>query len=451
VTEALGERLKLLTKQHDVPGVSVAILTDDGIDTAVAGVVNRNTKVAVTPDSVFQIGSITTVYTTTLMMQLVDDGLVDLDKPVVRYLPKFALKVPGAEKIKVRHLLTHTSGIEGDYFRDFGRGEDAVQKYVDSLKRIGLAHPTGKFWSYSNAGFVVAGRIIEVVTKLTWDDALRTKLLEPAGLTETVSLPGEAILFRAAAGHMHKPGEKKASVAKPWALPRSTGPAGASPCASARDVVSFAAIHMNEGRASNGSSILSPASVKSMQMAQFKLAATESGAMGLGWVTEEWSGERVIWHNGGTLGQLSFLWVVPDKRVAVCILTNSDTGPALADTLSRELFSERFGIERPGLPVVPEEPVEIDLAKYAGHYKRLGVAVDVEPGDGKLNITMKMKALIGDEEPPPQVFGVTPLDKERFAMVDGQGKVQGVINFQGFDRSGRPEYISVGRLARRVQ
>ncbi len=446
---AMNERLKELAKQFDVPGVSVAILTDDGIETAVTGVVNKNTKVAVTPDSIFQIGSITKVYTATLMMQLVDEGLVDLDAPVVSYLPKFKLKDRGAETITVSQLMTHTSGIEGDYFRDFGRGEDAVEKYVNSLKKIGLAHPVGKFWSYSNAAVVVAGRLIEVLTGLTWDDAIRTKIFEPAGLTEHATLPAEAILFRAAAGHMHKPGEKKASVAKPWGLPRSTGPAGATPLASARDVVTFGAIHMNDGRALNGAQILSPASVKLMQTSHFKLTAMDA-AMGLGWILEEWANTKVIWHNGGTLGQLSFLWVLPERRAAVCILTNADSGPLLADKLSRELFKERFGIDRPEMPTVPDEPVKLDLKKYAGTYERLGVKIAAEAEGDKLKLTMKLAPLVPGQEQPDQVFSVTPLDKERFAMVNGEGKVQGLINFQGFDRSGRPEYISVGRLARRV-
>jgi CubicO group peptidase (beta-lactamase class C family) len=450
LTNDLKVRLKELAKKFDVPGVSVAILTDDGIETAVTGVVNKNTKVAVTPESIFQIGSITKVYTATLMLQLVDEGLVDLDAPVVTYLKKFKLKDPGAETITVAQLMTHTSGIEGDYFRDFGRGDDAVEKYVNSLKGIGLSHPIGKMWSYSNAAVVVAGRLIEVVTGLTWDDAMRTKIFEPAGLREHVTLPTDAILFRAAAGHVHKPGSKRASIARPWGLPRSTGPAGATPLASARDVVSFGAIHMNEGRASNGAQILSPASVKLMQTSHFQIAGM-GATMGLGWILEEWSGTKVIWHNGGTIGQLSFLWVVPERRAAVCILTNSDSGPLLADTLSRELFKDRFGIDRPAMPTMPDEPVKIDLAKYAGTYQRLGVKIDADVDGDKLKLTMKLSPLVGDEPQPDQVFSVSPLDTERFAMVDAEGKVQGVINFQGFDRSGRPEYIAVGRLARRVK
>ena len=447
----LTGRLKELTKQFDVPGVAVAILTEDGVETATAGVLNRNTKVAVTPDSIFQIGSITKVYTTTLLMQLVDDGLVDLDKPVVTYLPKFNLKDPGAEKIKVRHLVTHTNGIEGDYFKDFGRGEDAVEKYVKSLRKIGLAHPTGKFWSYSNAAFVVAGRIIEVLTGMTWDDAMRNKIYKPAGLNEHATLAADAILFRASAGHIHKPGQKKAVVGRPWSLPRSTGPAGATQLASARDVVAFGAIHMNDGQAANGAQIISPASAKLMQTPQYKLTGSETGQMGLGWLIEEWNHKKVISHNGGTIGQLSFLWVVPELRAAVCILTNSDTGPMLADPLSREIFKDRFKLDRPALPEVPKKPVQLDLKKYAGRYERLNVSLEVEVLDDKLKVTMDAASLTGEDEHEPQVFPVTPLDKERFAIVNGEGKVAGVLNFQSFDRAGRPEYIFVGRLAKRVK
>ncbi len=448
----LTGRLKELAKQFDVPGVSVAILTDDGVETAVTGVLNRNTKVAVTPDSIFQIGSITKVYTTTLLMQLVDDGLVDLDKPVVTYLPKFKLKDPGAEKIKVRQLVTHTSGIEGDYFKDFGLGDDAVERYVSSLRRIGLSHPIGKFWSYSNAAFVVAGRLVEVLTGMNWDEAIRKKIYQPAGLNEHATLPGDAILFRASAGHVHKPGEKKAVIGRPWALPRSTAPAGATQMASARDVVAFGAIHMNDGQAANGAQILTPASAKLMQTPQVKLSMSETGAMGLGWLIEDWKGKKVISHNGGTIGQLSFLWVVPELRAAVCILTNADTGPMLADPLSREIFKERFKLDRPELPEVPKKPVDIDLRKYAGTYERLNVTVDVEVlEENKLKATMKAASLAGEEPSPPQVFPLTPLDKERFAIVNGEGKVAGLLNFQGFDRAGRPDYIFVGRLAKRVK
>ena len=448
----LAKRLKELAKEHDVPGASLAVLTDDGIETAVAGVINRNTRVTTTPDSVFQIGSITKVYTTTLMMQLVDDGVVDLDATVKTYLERFTLRDrDAAEVITVRQLLTHTNGIEGDYFADFGPGADAVERYVDSLSGIGLAHPVGEMWSYSNAALVVAGRIIEVLTGLNYDDALRQKLLEPAGLGEHVSLVGDAILRRAAAGHLHGPKKKRAAAATPWALPRSTGPAGATISASARDVAAFGAIHMNDGRAANGTQILSPASVKQMQTSQFRFAGwPEYQSMGLGWILEDWNGAQARWHNGGTVGQYSFLCIVPERRFAVCVLTNADTGPQLADTLTREIFSDRLGVTRPALPELPKELPSLDLAKYAGTYERLGFRIEIEPDDGKLNVTVHI-APIFDAKETTQKFPVSPMDAARFAIVNGEGKVQRTIFFDGFDETGRPGYVSIGRIAKRVQ
>src|SRR5262249_30889547 len=142
-----------------------------------------------TTDSLFQIGSITKIFTTTLVMQLVDAKLVDLDAPVQRYVPDFELAEAGAAaRITVRHLLTHTSGIEGDYFEDFGRGDDSIERYVASLENIGLIHPTGAMWSYCNTGFVIAGRLVECATGLPFHEALQSRILDAVGLNHTTVL-----------------------------------------------------------------------------------------------------------------------------------------------------------------------------------------------------------------------------------------------------------------------
>lgn len=445
----LSSRLKELARTFAVPGASLAILQDGELEVAVAGVVNRNTKVRTTPDSIFEIGSITKVYTATLVMQLVDDASVDLDATVRTYLPKFQLRdESAAAQITVRQLLTHTSGIDGDYFADFGCGDDCVERYVDSLVDIDAVFPPGTMWSYSNAAFVVAGRIVEVVTGLPWHVALRERLLEPAGLNDHVTLPEEAIFYRAAVGHIRQGKAKRPTVARPWQLARSTGPCGATLCATAADVARFGRLHLNNGKAADDSQVLSAASAEAMRAEQASVPGADYGAMGLGWITERWP-TRVAWHNGGTIGQYSYLYVIPDHNFTMCVLTNADGGPPLVDAISKEILAERFGIARPDGPQLPDEPVLLDLAKYAGRYERASTCIDVEPDDGKLKVTMKF-SIPGVHEGEAQVFAVTALDRESFGMVDKEGKVQGTIAFLGFDADERPGYIYVGRVARRV-
>src|ERR1700759_783117 len=118
--------------RHRVPGAAVAVGTGDALFEAATGVVNRNTGVAATPDSLFQIGSVTKVWTASLVLQLVDDGLVALVEPVRESLPTFCLPdAHAAGAVTLRHLLSHTGGFEGDLFEDTGRGADAVPKLVD--------------------------------------------------------------------------------------------------------------------------------------------------------------------------------------------------------------------------------------------------------------------------------------------------------------------------------
>ncbi|MFI6920443.1 serine hydrolase domain-containing protein [Nonomuraea spiralis] len=171
------ERLDALAGKYDVPGTQVGVLKldDEGnadIRILVSGVTSLNTGVTVTEDTLFQYGSIPKIWTTTLVMQFVDEGLLTLDTKVVEVLPDFRLSAPEhALEITVRHLLTHTSGIDGDSFVDTGDGDDCVEKYVAKLAETDPYRPAGGPLSYCNAGFVVAGRIVEVLRGMAWGDA----------------------------------------------------------------------------------------------------------------------------------------------------------------------------------------------------------------------------------------------------------------------------------------
>ncbi|GAA3202113.1 hypothetical protein GCM10020255_107310 [Rhodococcus baikonurensis] len=200
-------RLDTLSAKYGVPGASLGILTTtrSGFDRTVvtSGVVSTRTGVAATPDTLFQMGSISKVWTATLIMQLVEEGLLDLDAPVRNILPDFAVDdAVATATVTTRQLLTHTSGIDGDVFIDGGRGDDCVERYVAALKSTVQLFAPGTDWSYCNTGFVIAGRIIEVLRGKSWDAVLRERIIEPLGLAKTTTLPEETALHRAAVGHV---------------------------------------------------------------------------------------------------------------------------------------------------------------------------------------------------------------------------------------------------------
>ena len=135
---AWRERLVERMAAHRVPGATLGIVHEGRVTVIGAGVLSKATGVEVTPESLFQIGSITKVWTATLVLQLVDEGRLDLDAPVADVLPGFRVADPDVtRRVTTRHLLTHTSGIDGDVFTDTGRGDDCIARYVDGLADVG--------------------------------------------------------------------------------------------------------------------------------------------------------------------------------------------------------------------------------------------------------------------------------------------------------------------------
>ena len=133
----------------------------------------RRPKVGATPDSVFQIGSITKVWTTTLVMQLVDEECsISTARSAVPAGFRLADEASAAAQITTRQLLSHTGGFEGDVFTDTGRGDDAIEKYVGAIDRPSPAVRAGRaVLRNNNAGFSVLGRLVEVLREQDWEDA----------------------------------------------------------------------------------------------------------------------------------------------------------------------------------------------------------------------------------------------------------------------------------------
>ncbi|MFF1612757.1 serine hydrolase, partial [Amycolatopsis sp. NPDC058278] len=390
-------RLAALARKHRVPGASLGILRGDDQVLASHGVLNTATGVEVTDDSVFQIGSITKVWTATVAMQLVDEGLLQLDAPIADVLPELRLADPDVTKqVTLRHLLTHTSGIDGDVFTDTGRGDDCIEKFVGLLAEVAQNHPLGATLSYCNSGFVLVGRVIEQLTGLTWDAALSERLFTPLGLTRTGTLPEEALLHRAAMGHVSA-GDGEPRPAPAWGLPRSAGPAGLI-TAPAADVLAFARMHL-----AGGLDVLSGASAAAMTEWQADMPDkhTLGDSWGLGWIRFDWDGHRVIGHDGNTIGQSAFLRLLPSHGLAVTLLTNGGNTRDLYEELYREIFAELAGVAMPRTIGPAATPPSVDFAEFLGVYERASMRIEVFEGGSGLRLRQTITGPIAVLVPEP--------------------------------------------------
>ncbi|MFA1551443.1 serine hydrolase domain-containing protein [Actinomadura chokoriensis] len=418
-------RLADLAARRRVPGASLGILRlrpggEDELAEAAYGLLNKDTGVETTTDSVFQIGSITKVWTTTVAMQLVDEGLLDIDAPVCEVLPELRLADPDAAKrVTTRHLLTHTSGIDGDVFTDTGRGDDCLERYTAVLADVAQNHPLGATWSYCNSGFSLAGRVIERLTGRTWDEAMRERLFAPLGLRRTITLPEEALLHRAAVGHVSADGAEP-SRARVWQLPRSAGPAGLIG-SSAADVLAFARMHLTGGRTPGGARLLSEAGAAAMAAEQAELPdrRTLGDSWGLGWFRLTWDGRGLIGHDGSTIGQNAYLRVLPDDGLAVVLLTNGGDSDGLYEDLYREIFAELAGIATPAPIGPPAEPVTVDVERHLGTYERASSRLEVfRDADGtvlRTTVTGPLASMVPDTV---KEYRMAPVEEDLYVARD---------------------------------
>lgn len=454
-----------LVAEHGGPAVSVALRQGENVSTGVAGLLNVNTGVEATPDSIFQIGSNTKVYNATLAMQLVDEGQLDLDVPINTYLPDFRLADADAatlEQITMRRLLTHTSGIDaGDYFKDCGRGDDAIEKYVASFAEVGMLYPVGKYHSYNNGATVIAGRVLEVLRGMPWHRVLKTYLLDPLGLEHSTVLPEEAILHRAAAGHQPNPDDPEGAprVVSRWMMTPSIAPAGSTLNTSASDLCAFGAFHIRKGTAPDGTQVLSEKSILAMREIQYPDIAP---GRGIGWAVSQRGEHQVLSHGGGTSGQQSQFMVFPELETTLAVLMNGPAGQKVAAAVNKEIFTRLFGEDylaqataqaaASEQPDADDAPLTIDLANYAGTYARKDFAMNLEVSDDGqyLVLFMERSGVPEEEAERRELARLRPTDAETFSAVTADGTALGEGKFLEVDAEGRPVYFQLGRIAKRV-
>ena len=454
----LEKKLAELIEKHHVPGAQLAVLDGDTVTEVAAGVLSIRTGCPVSTDALFLPGSIGKLYTATLVLMLVDQGLVDLDRPVRSYLPDFEVGDEHArDTVTVRDLLRHASGFDGDVFIDTGRGDDALPRYMEEIVDLPQICEPGVIWSYSNSGYAILGRLVEVVGGTVFETAMKERLLGPLGLQHSVVFPEEVIPHPNAVGHEADPEDPDALVVSdPWGLYRSCGPMGASLVASAGDVLRFGLLHLDGGVAADGTRLLSADLVAAAQQPQITLVddTVLGEAWGLGWILDHFGDVAVIGHDGNSLGQNAFMRVAPEQRFGFCLQTNVESALSMYRELAAWLFSERLGVAPREDPAPLPSPVVADPERYVGTYQRSGLAFEVgRAADGSLHasVTATHAAAEMQHLPPMDELPLVPVARQdsfllKLPIADSELLA---VFFNPHDESAAPSYLHFGGRAHR--
>jgi CubicO group peptidase (beta-lactamase class C family) len=394
------EAVRAAREVTGVPGAAVGVLEEGTERHDAHGRTSLENPLEVTPETRFQVGSITKTFTGTAICELVANGVLDLDRPVREYLPDLALADADAtQRVTLRHLLSHTGGWFGDYFDDTGWGDDAAAVYVGRMRDLPQQTPVGELWAYNNAGFALAGRVVEVVTGKTFEDAVQQLVFDPLELESTTFWPWDVMTERFAVGHVGLGDEVQ--VARPWPVGRSAHAAGGI-VSTTPDLLKYARLHLEP-----------PPALAPMQEPQ-AATADEGEWIGLTWYGEDRFG--TIRHGGGTNGQLSLLVLVPARAFALAVLTNHSPGG---------LQVINAALEAAGLAAGGPLPLDhVETAEYAGVFETAVDRVTLTPLEGarlrveseELGGFPKKDSPPGPQLPPAQAFFYSP---ERWYVDEG--------------------------------
>ncbi|WP_328291376.1 beta-lactamase family protein [Kineococcus sp. NBC_00420] len=466
--QRLQSDLHRLTTEMHVPGVSVALACGPHVVEATSGVVNTRTGVVVTPDALFQIQSITKIFTATLVMQLIDEGLVELDAPVQTYLPQFhTADAQASARITVRHLLTHTAGFEGDLWQPTTAGPDALERFVaDLVSKARQYSAPGRYFSYCNAGFGTLGRLVEVLRGAPYEQALRHHLSDPLGIEELAFSAEQALAFNTAIGHVRPTPSTPLRPTRQWSLTPPSNPAAGNQLAmSARGLLSLGRLFLTRGAARgsargsapDGARLLSSeaATLMLQPQLQHRPAVPTPSFQGLGWRLPR---PGLAEHGGGMPGVAALLAIAPDQDLAAVVLTNSDDGARLARRLLDPLFADLAHVA-PASPLrTPEAGIRVlDTEPFLGRYSTRQSCFEVtDDVEGRLWMTSHPcheAAAMSDAAgftPSVERNEIRRLAQDTFAVIDDRGQATRTITFLDADSDGGFHLLATERAALRV-
>jgi CubicO group peptidase (beta-lactamase class C family) len=411
----LADLLRRHASTSLVPGAAIGVLRDGAVTTACYGLADVSTGEPVTPETLFSVGSLTKSMVATVIVRLAEAGRLSLDDHVAAHVPE--LRDSGwARRATLRDLLANRSGIplrvglEFDFAGREQADDGALSRLVEDVAAV---EPSAtSWWSYTNVGWCVLGRVIETATDASWGEAMRHHLAA-AGLHETI--------FAVEAGSRRASGHEVTDGGPVPVAPlraRAYGPAGTTAVSTVHGLLRFAALHLEDP-----------------SLARLRAVHAEVSIYGwldswcLGWARFDWAGGSVWGWDGVINGERSVLRILPEQQAAVALMTNGSTGRALYRSLFTELMQSGFGLDVRPLSLDPSPGAAGDLSRFEGVYAW---------PDWRVKVTATGRGLVitGDDGETEAL----PLDERAF-LVDAVDPDNATVSFGAFDDSGRPGVI----------
>jgi CubicO group peptidase (beta-lactamase class C family) len=319
-------------KAQKIPGVSVAVCRDGKIVKASGyGVANVEWDIPVTPETIFQTGSVGKQFTATAVMMLVEEGKLGLDDNIAKFIPEAPVTW---NDVTVRSLLTHTSGIA-----DYGGEEDTMGKgvinfrkdyteeeLVQAFAKMPKDFPAGEKWSYSNSGYVLLGVIIHRVTGEFYGDFLQERIFKPLGMTSTRIISEADIVPQRSSGYRLIKGEL---MNQEWVSPTLNTTADGALYTNVLDLAKWdSALYTTKlFKRSSLDAMWTPA----------KLTSGKTYPYGFGWDLASKQGHRAVSHDGAWQGFTMSMSRYLDERLTVIVMTNLDSDNSKPEEIADEL------------------------------------------------------------------------------------------------------------------
>jgi len=360
-------------KKNNVDGLSIALVDDKGfIWTEGFGYADKEKKIPATPETVYRVASISKLFTATAIMQLAEQGKLNIDEPLSKYLPEFSIRsrFPEEGKITLRNLMTHHSGLPANLYKGiFSVNPEPFTKVIEKIKDEYLAYPPGSVYSYSNLGVTLLGGVIERVSGKDYASYMKESLLSPLGMSNSS--------FNPMAGETTAKGYRDGKALNGFGV-RDLPSSGL--LSSAADLGHFMQMVL-AGGTYNGHLIIKPETVAEMALPQNADVPLDMGIqVGLGWALDGMGNMEIrnagpVMHHGGALPFFnSQLLILPQKKLGVVVLTNSSTRPAVDNVAAEALIlalEAKTGVEQPRKSIPSERADSLspeEIKSFTGHY-----------------------------------------------------------------------------------